>query len=59
MGGGATIDDVPANRFTTRDFELTDKGRRYYGALLRSHHPTPRKSFGSLRISSVAYHSDN
>jgi hypothetical protein len=29
------IDDLPASRFTTRDLELTDKGRRYYEALLR------------------------
>ena len=29
------IDDLTSSRFTTRDFELTEKGRRYYNALLR------------------------
>lgn len=29
------IDDAPDSRFTTRDLELTDRGKRYYSALMR------------------------
>jgi hypothetical protein len=29
------ISDEPDSRYTTRDFELTERGRRYYAALLK------------------------
>jgi hypothetical protein len=43
------IDDVPSNRFTTRDVELTPKGRRYYEALLRELPPDTEQIVQDLK----------
>ena len=48
------VGSEPADAYSTRNFALTDRGERYYEALIRELPPTTEKAVGSFKAQFAA-----